>query len=635
VPRPKATDSNARDLGGALVRFGPGGDVLSIKPAAASVARLQMCNVSCTWYQPSKTATVELTSLERMNEAAGRLRKHKILNRTLECKTVVNTETRLWLCYVKVGNLDISTTSKMLKAACGQKSCTITFGGSSYSSSAEEIGQATRRLLSSVGTIEAWTAPTSAKGTQMKATATFSSVEQATKAVTELNCYKLPQLGGSKILLSHMVKAKFSILSSMHAAISPEIADLQQSLSSKDYLEIKSYPPADKAKQFTILHIISNTAQDVGKAKAAVEKILGGHTARGAKDIIWNDFFLKPEGMAYLNDLGKQHNVFVYRNVRKCILSLYGSKENKAFVESALLKAVEDLAVSTYSIRLEGSVLGAALQGGFRRILERLGKTGARLNVTSNPKTITIHGSSQDADWARAILQEAPGQASDNKTVVGDNPTCAVCWCDVTETYVTPCGHVYDRECFINQCLSAGDEHIPIKCLGSSGDCQAVIPFPELEAALTRDQLDKLLEESFTRHVRTHPSDYQYCPTANCDQVYELTCDGKIFTCSTCVTSICTKCGAVTHEGLTCDQYKSAILGDDAFAEWKRKNDARDCPKCGCTIQKSEGCNHMECKACKAHICWVCMNVLDTGKETYEHMSAEHGGFYDPGYGNL
>ena len=69
----KATESNARDLGEALVRFGPGGNVISVKPAAASTARLQMCNVSCSWYQPSKIATLEFTSSQSMEEAAQKL----------------------------------------------------------------------------------------------------------------------------------------------------------------------------------------------------------------------------------------------------------------------------------------------------------------------------------------------------------------------------------------------------------------------------------------------------------------------------------------------------------------------------------------------------------------------------------
>ena len=460
-------------------------------------------------------------------------------------------------------------------------------------------------------------------------------MEQAAKAVTELNGYKLPQLGGSKILLSHMVKAKFSILSSIYTAISSELASVQQSLHSKSCLEIKSYIPTNLAQRFTTLHIISNTAQEVGKAKAAVEKILNGHTARGGRGTVWNELFLKPEGIAYLNDLGKQHKVFIYRNARKCILSLYGNEENRAIVESALIKTVEDLAVSTFSIDLDDKVPVAALQDRYRKIVGKLGKTAARLNVTTSPKTITIHGSSQDADWAKATLQEESDYAIDTRTNVEENLTCTVCWCDVEERYTVPCGHVYDRECFVNQCLSTADGNIPIRCLGSSGSCQSVISFTELEAALARDQLDELLEISFTRHVRTHPGKYQYCPTADCDQVYKVSDDSKIFTCSTCLTSICTKCGAVSHEGLTCDQYKSAILGDDAFAEWKKKNDARDCPKCGCTIQKSEGCNHMECKAYRAHICWVCIRVFGTGPETYGHMKAEHGSFYDHGYGDF
>jgi len=570
-----------------------------------------------------------------MEEAARILGNTKILNRTLECTTAVSKKAKPWQCYVNIGNLDISTTSKMLKGPCGQRQPQIvTFGETSYSSSAEVIGQAIQRLLSSVGTVEAWTVSTSTKGAKIKATATFSAMEQATKAITVLNGYKLPQLGGSKILLSHMVKAKFSILSLMHTAISSELANVQHNLRSKSYLEIKSYAPTKKEDRFTTLHIISNTAQEVGRAKAAVEQILNGHTARGGRDIVWNELFLKPEGMTYLNDLGKQNDVFIYRNARKCILSLYGNDENKAIVESALLKTVDDLAVSTFNINLDDKVPVAAHQAGYRRIVNNLGKTAARLNVTSSPKTITIHGSSQDAQWAKAILREEYDQTTGTKINVEENLTCAVCWCDVTETYTTPCGHVYDKECFVNQCLSAGDKDIPISCLGSSGSCQSVISFTELEAALTRDQLDKLLENSFTRHVRTHPDNYQCCPTADCDQVYKVSDDGKIFTCSTCITSICTKCGAVSHEGLTCDQYKSTKLGDDALADWKKKNDARDCPKCRCTIQKSEGCNHMECRACGAHICWVCMRVFGMGSDTYGHMKAEHGSFYDPGYGD-
>lgn len=568
-----------------------------------------------------------------MEEAANKLGNTKILERTLECRTAINKKVKPWQCYVKIGNLNVSTTSQMLEEGCGQRRPrAVAFGENSYSSSVEIISQAIQRLLSSVGIIEAWKVSSSAKGAQCKATATFPTMEQATRAIAELNGYKLPQLGGSKILLSHLVRAKFSILSSMYTAISSELASSRENLQSNKFLEYKAYPSTDKAQRFTTLHIISNSAQEVGKAKAVVEKILHGHTARGGKDIIWHELFLKPEGMSYLKDLGAQHDVFIYRNPRKRLLSLYGNEEDRAMVESALLKTVDDLAVVTFKIDLDGKVPEAVHQARYRRIVEKLGKAAARPHSTGEPKTITIFGSSQDADWARAILWEETDQGTATRSPTED-PTCVVCWCEGTEMYTTPCGHMYDRECFVNQCLSADDKSIPIKCVASSGRCGAVISFGELEAALSRDQLDKVLENSFMSHVRRNPHTYQYCPTAGCDQLYEVSNDGKIFTCSTCLTSICTKCAAISHEGLTCDQSKSAALGDDAFAEWKKKNDARDCPKCGCTIQKSEGCNHMECKACGAHICWVCMRVFGAGSEVYGHMEAEHGSFYDPGYG--
>ena len=438
----KATEFDTRGLGGALVKFGPGGEVLIVKPAAASAARLQICNVSCTWYKPSKFATLEFSSTQSMEEARHVLCNKRLLDRTLECRTAVNKKTKLWECYVKVGNLDLATTHKMLTDGCGhRRPYNVTFGENSYSSSAETIGEAIQRLLSSIGTVETWVLTSSTKSAQMKAIATFSTLEQATKAVNELNGHKIPQPGGSELLLSHSIRAKFSILSTMYTAISRELTLIQQRFWLNKYLEIKTYPSTDKAQRFTSVHIISNSAREVGKAKAAVEKLLNGHTARGAKEITWHEFFMKPEGTAYLNDLGKQHNIFIYRNHRKCILSLYGDEENKMIVESALLKTLDDLAGSTFNIDLDENVPEAAYQATYQRIVEKLGKSAARPNFKTCPKSITVHESSRDADWARSILLEQSGHSSALKSKFSKNNTCAICWCDVTEAYTTPCGH--------------------------------------------------------------------------------------------------------------------------------------------------------------------------------------------------
>ena len=469
------------------------------------------------------------------------------------------------------------------------------------------------------------------ESSQCKATATFSTIEQAEKAITAFNGYKLPQLGGSQIWLSHGIKAKFSILSSIYTAIATEIATevarLQQSLPLNDFLKIKSYPSTDRNHRYIALAVISNKAKSVCMAKATVERLLRGHTASSGKGIIWNEFFMKPEGLSYLAKLSKEHDVVIYRNARKCILSLYGKDENKTLVESTLAKTVHDLAIETFVIDLDEKTPMTVNLTAYRKIVANLGKAAVRLEVTSTPKTIVVHGSAHDTNWAKKILQQISSQAVPSAPVLEDSAICAVCWCPVEETYTPACGHVYDLDCFVTQCLSCSE--VPIKCLGSEGSCQSVISFANLEAALTRDQLGKLLQRSFTDHIRALPTKYQFCPMANCDQLYEVRKDGEVLTCSSCLTSVCATCGAISHEGLTCDEYRKAGLDDDAFLKWKKKNDARDCPKCGCTIQKSDGCNHMQCRICQAHICWTCMKVFDRDGETYAHMNEEHGRIFD------
>lgn len=42
-----------------------------------------------------------------------------------------------------------------------------------------------------------------------------------------------------------------------------------------------------------------------------------------------------------------------------------------------------------------------------------------------------------------------------------------------------------------------------------------------------------------------------------------------------------------------------------------------------------EGCNHMTCGGCRAHICWVCMAVFETDRPCYDHMIKEHGGMFN------
>ncbi|KAE9387162.1 hypothetical protein BT96DRAFT_948587 [Gymnopus androsaceus JB14] len=89
------------------------------------------------------------------------------------------------------------------------------------------------------------------------------------------------------------------------------------------------------------------------------------------------------------------------------------------------------------------------------------------------------------------------------------------------------------------------------------------------------------------------------------------------------------RCHEDGHEGMTCDERQQArsdqVNNDELNAEWAGKTGVKKCPKCDVWIEKTEGCNHIECR-CGAHICWRCMGTFD-GTTIYAHMSAVHNGY--------
>ena len=63
------------------------------------------------------------------------------------------------------------------------------------------------------------------------------------------------------------------------------------------------------------------------------------------------------------------------------------------------------------------------------------------------------------------------------------------------------------------------------------------------------------------------------------------------------------------------------------------------CPRCSSEVCKAiatngvvnTGCNHVECVACGAHLCAFsdCFRAFDEAVDCYDHMTSEHGGYYD------
>ncbi|KAF2202893.1 hypothetical protein GQ43DRAFT_470465 [Delitschia confertaspora ATCC 74209] len=81
---------------------------------------------------------------------------------------------------------------------------------------------------------------------------------------------------------------------------------------------------------------------------------------------------------------------------------------------------------------------------------------------------------------------------------------------------------------------------------------------------------------------------------------------GKKVACPHCKSQVCLLCGRPWHEGTGCDQKK---LGEDKLAVQtiEKKIGAKQCPNCGIRIEKTQGCDHMQCSQCNCNFCWKCL----------------------------
>ena len=615
--------------------------------------RLQMSTVSCTWYKPSRIAWLHYTNTGKARGAERFIssRDYRIAGRKIEA-TLQVPEHRFGrhnptITSVRLGNLDASTPQTMVERHIpGHLTPTeVIMGKPSYSTSTNEAEECVKALLDQIGPVEGWESSSTTSATQVKAIARFGKWEDARKAVYHLSGRKMPQLANTKLFVSPLISVKFNIPKAMYRAIRGDFDHLKSQAWAAGHVHIKAYPPVDHTQKLIGLRLYGEDAKAVAKAKSALERILAGDVAMHGDLVLWDEFFANSMGLTYLNELSIQYQGYVYRDLRKHRLSIYGPADSKENIRRALIKKLDSLMETTHYLALSAEDLKKALHGGFRRIVAALGKQKASLDIRQRPQIITITGSARDLETARALLDQDVAKDFEKLALdeVSNQPDCAVCWTEAEDAYRTPCGHSYCASCFASQCSSAGEGDLPVRCLGDAGNCQRVLELQDIKTALgTSDPFEQLLDDAFATHVRTNPKQFQYCPTPDCQQIYRVSPsqnddaddnnDAVIFTCPSCLTPICTTCQTTAHDGMTCHVYRRVgTEGDEEFRTWKRDNDVKDCPGCSVPIEKSYGCNHMECRNCGTHICWVCLETFEVGGECYGHMQEVHGSWYVEG----
>ncbi|KAH8829432.1 hypothetical protein DL96DRAFT_1053131 [Flagelloscypha sp. PMI_526] len=364
----------------------------------------------------------------------------------------------------------------------------------------------------------------------------------------------------------------------------------------------------------------------IGAVKVQVECL-----AAGTKIAVWHPWFFERESQPFFDEASRTFRALITRDWRRRMLYAYGAAEN---VENAL-RCIRDEVERRDSLRkvvhLKRKSLPYFRRQGLAALKEVLGEDDVVLDLRAG--TIAV----PDSDAAHHILDRVIRESLDDLASIRDHSDdpCPICYGEPGAPITLGCGHTYCTACLQHFLVTASQrEQFPLLCIGNEDTCETPLPIPTIRRHLTIKQWDALLEAVFDHHVATRPTEFQYCPTPDCPQVYRCTARGEVvtITCPSCSIEICSSCHAEGHDGMTCDERRlqyDPVAQEQATNDLARQSGFKQCPLCQVWIEKTEGCNHMACR-CGAHICWLCMKTF-TRDEIYRHLANVHGG----PFGNL
>lgn len=506
----------------------------------------------------------------------------------------------------------------------------VELGTVSYYASELEVSVAIRSCLEKHGPLESFQLMPSLGRKRGSATVRYQDEADA-RSASELNNSRIKVLGNGKVTVALIQSVKVKVTTAVYS-VSESLLERHLKTWKQQHLAFRVY--TDAARPFTILKIEGSSAKDVAAACRALHKVLSGTVLVASGSNLWSPV-LGSNGTAYKNllNIAKDLGVVIIREKLKQQLRFHGPVNKISQATSRIWDILKEESSRSHEIDLNPSQFSWAIHGGFKIIQQALGNEITVFNVVS--KRIGINGTSRQYDTALEIITSQPSsQIYDEIAVQSESEgDCPICFCEAENSIQCSCKHAYCLECFEGFCESAAStsqDEFRISCCGAEGKCSTIFTVKELRRHLPSSGFERVLERSFEEYVKRHPGEFHSCPTPDCDYIYRSSENEnskvRTHTCPSCFEQLCTSCH-VHHGGYTCAEYKDiASGGTEALEKLKKELNIKDCPRCKTPMEKITGCNHMTCGGCRAHICWVCMDVFDTSNRCYEHMNKAHGG---------
>ena len=394
--------------------------------------------------------------------------------------------------------------------------------------------------------------------------------------------------------------------------------------------------------------IVRITSEDVNTfiiAKHALNSVISPFVMNCSKPEL-REFIQTANCKRALEKIEADTSTYIRIDTRRATISMYGYESNitRAQIEfNKCLSFLDGDGAKCFEIRLKEpgrppglmKHLMSLFGPGLRLLQEREGVTTVRLNPRR--QLVTVFATQQVYDFLIGKVDEYtksfdPNSLSTIHHHKPDEIECCACFMDIVNPSdifrLEYCGHTYCIDCIKLQ-LAPSTVDFPVVCAAEG--CSEALVWKDVYniADRTGFSIRHLVNASVKSYVAANQAVVRNCPSPDCSMIYSVTKNGKCFFCQQCGAMVCTTCHEPYHEGVTCAMYQSGKQADKDLEDWLQcdPSNRKRCPKCSLPIEKTDGCNHITCQQCKAHICWFCLDYFSSGGECYGHMSAKHGDY--------
>lgn len=388
------------------------------------------------------------------------------------------------------------------------------------------------------------------------------------------------------------------------------------------------------------VRISSNATKTVADLRRPVEELMRGRTVNHASltPTILQHLFTR-DGINLRKSLQQETRTFILFDKHTRSVKIFGAPDNIAEAQQKLIQSLLTYHESKQlEIHLRGGVLPPDLM---KEVVRRFGPDlqglkekvpGAEFSLNTRRHVISVHGDRELKQKVEEIINEIAQTSDGSAERLHSEASCPICLCELEESYrLEGCTHLFCRSCLVEQCESAikNMDSFPIRCAHSG--CKALILLTDLRTLLSNEKFEELFRASLGAYVASSGGTYRFCPSPDCPSVYRVAepgTAGEPFFCGACYAETCTMCHLEHHPYLSCEKYREFKEDpDSSLKEWcKGKEHVKTCPICGYTIEKIEGCNHIECR-CGRHICWVCLDIFNSANDCYGHLRSKHMSF--------